>query len=70
LAAIAAGVISAHGASIVGPLLQTTRTVSIVFPVAVDPVSADLVDSLARPGGARPRRADDRARPRRRSDRI
>ena len=41
----------APGASTVGPLLQATRTVPIVFPVIVDPVSAGFVDSLARPGG-------------------
>jgi putative ABC transport system substrate-binding protein len=35
----------------VGPLLQATRTVPIVFPVASDPVAAGFVDSLARPGG-------------------
>jgi ABC-type uncharacterized transport system substrate-binding protein len=35
----------------VGPLLQATRTVPIVFPVAGDPVAAGFVDSLARPGG-------------------
>jgi hypothetical protein len=35
----------------VGPLLQATRTVPIVFPVASDPVGAGFVDSLARPGG-------------------
>jgi len=35
----------------VGPLLQATRTVPIVFPVAGDPVGAGFVDSLARPGG-------------------
>ena len=32
LAALAPDVILAHGASTVGPLLQTTRTVPIVFP--------------------------------------
>src|SRR5229473_953409 len=51
LAALAPDVILAHGASSVGPLLQATRTVPIVFPVAADPVAAGLVDSLARPGG-------------------
>jgi putative ABC transport system substrate-binding protein len=51
LAALAPEVILAHGASTVGPLLQATRTVPIVFPVAGDPVAAGLVDSLARPGG-------------------
>ena len=33
------------------PLLQATRTVPIVFPVANDPIGAGYVDSLARPGG-------------------
>jgi putative ABC transport system substrate-binding protein len=51
LAALAPDVILAHGASTVGPMLQATRTVPIVFPVAVDPVGAGFVDSLARPGG-------------------
>jgi putative ABC transport system substrate-binding protein len=51
LAALAPDVILAHGISTVVPLLQTTRTVPIVFPVAGDPVGAGLVDSLARPGG-------------------
>jgi putative ABC transport system substrate-binding protein len=32
-------------------LLQATRTVPIVFPVAGDPVGGGFVDSLARPGG-------------------
>jgi putative ABC transport system substrate-binding protein len=50
-AALAPDVILAHGASTVGPLLQVTRTVPIVFPVAVDPVAAGFADSLARPGG-------------------
>jgi len=51
LAALAPDVILAHGASCVGPLLQATRTVPIVFPIAGDPVGAGFVDSLARPGG-------------------
>ena len=51
LAALAPDVILAHGASTVRPLLQATRTVPIVFPIAGDPVAAGFVDSLARPGG-------------------
>ena len=51
LVALAPDVILAHGALTVVPLLQTTRTVPIVFPVAVDPVGAGLVDSLGRPSG-------------------
>jgi ABC-type uncharacterized transport system substrate-binding protein len=51
LAALAPDVILAHGASTVGAMLQATRTVPIVFPVAGDPVAAGFVDSLGRPGG-------------------
>jgi ABC-type uncharacterized transport system substrate-binding protein len=51
LAALGPDVILAHGASAVGPLLQATRTVPIVFPISSDPVGAGFVDSLARPGG-------------------
>jgi putative ABC transport system substrate-binding protein len=51
LAALAPDVILAHGASTLGPLLQATRTVPVVFPVVSDPVAAGFVDSLARPGG-------------------
>jgi putative ABC transport system substrate-binding protein len=51
LAALAPDVILAHGASSVGPLLQATRTVPIVFPIVSDPVAAGFVESLARPGG-------------------
>jgi len=51
LAALAPDVILAPAATTVGPLLQATRTVPIVFPVVVDPVAAGFVDSLARPGG-------------------
>ena len=51
LVALAPDVILAHGASSVAPLLQVTRTVPVVFPIAGDPVAAGFVDSLARPGG-------------------
>jgi putative tryptophan/tyrosine transport system substrate-binding protein len=51
LAALAPEVILATGDSTVPPLLQATRTVPIVFPVASDPVGGGYVDSLARPGG-------------------
>ena len=51
LVALAPDVILAHGASTVGPLLQATRTIPVVFPSVVDPVGAGFVDSLARPGG-------------------
>ena len=51
MVALAPDVILAHGTSTVGPLLQATRTVPIVFPAVVDPVGAGFVDSLARPGG-------------------
>jgi putative tryptophan/tyrosine transport system substrate-binding protein len=51
LVALAPDVILATGTSTVGPLLQATRTVPIVFPAVGDPVGAGFVDSLARPGG-------------------
>jgi putative ABC transport system substrate-binding protein len=51
LAALAPDVILAGGASTMGPLLQATRTIPIVFTLANDPVGAGFVDSLARPGG-------------------
>ena len=51
LAALAPDVILAVGTSTVGPTLQATRTVPIVFPTVVDPVGAGFIDSLARPGG-------------------
>jgi putative tryptophan/tyrosine transport system substrate-binding protein len=51
LVALAPDVILAHGVPTLGPLLQATRTVPIVFPTAADPVAAGFVESLARPGG-------------------
>jgi putative tryptophan/tyrosine transport system substrate-binding protein len=44
-------VIVASGSATVGPLLQATRTVPIVFVNVPDPVGAGYVESLARPGG-------------------
>jgi putative ABC transport system substrate-binding protein len=35
----------------VGPLLQATRTVPIVFTIVPDPVGSGFVDRLSRPGG-------------------
>jgi len=51
LIALAPDVILAPGSTSLGPLLQATRTVPIVFTTLLDPVGAGFVDSLARPGG-------------------
>ena len=51
LVALAPDVILGSGSPAVGPLLQATRTVPIVFAAVIDPVGAGFVDSLARPGG-------------------
>jgi putative ABC transport system substrate-binding protein len=51
LVALAPDVILAHGSMSVGPSLEATHTVPIVFPVAADPVGAGFVNALARPGG-------------------
>jgi putative tryptophan/tyrosine transport system substrate-binding protein len=48
---LAPEVILAAGSQSVGPLLQATRTVPIVFVHVPDPVGAGAVDSLSRPGG-------------------
>jgi putative ABC transport system substrate-binding protein len=50
LAALAPDVILASGTPVAAALLETTRTMPIVFTQVVDPVGSDLVDSLARPG--------------------
>src|SRR5262245_62790149 len=49
LVALAPDVILAGGSSALGPLLQATRTIPIVFVTVPDPVGAGFVDSLARP---------------------
>jgi putative tryptophan/tyrosine transport system substrate-binding protein len=54
LAALGPDVILASGTLTVGPMLQATRTVPIVFPIVVDPVGSGFVDSLARPSKRRP----------------
>jgi putative ABC transport system substrate-binding protein len=51
LVALAPDVILASGGAIMGPLLQATRTVPIVFTLAVDPVGSGFIDGLSRPGG-------------------
>jgi putative ABC transport system substrate-binding protein len=51
LIALAPDVILTAGSATMGPLLQATRTVPIVFTTVLDPVGAGFVDSLAQPGG-------------------
>jgi putative ABC transport system substrate-binding protein len=51
LAALAPDVIVANGTVTVGPLLQATRSVPIVFCNVADPVGAGFVKTMARPGG-------------------
>jgi putative ABC transport system substrate-binding protein len=48
--ALAPDVILASGDSTLGPLLETTRTVPIVFVIVPDPVGAGFVESLSHPG--------------------
>jgi putative ABC transport system substrate-binding protein len=50
LVALAPDVIVATGSFGVGPLLQATRGIPIVFTLVPDPVGAGFVDNLARPG--------------------
>jgi putative ABC transport system substrate-binding protein len=51
LAALAPDVIFATGTVALGPFLQATRTVPIVFVNVADPVGAGFIDSMGRPGG-------------------
>src|SRR5262249_56289717 len=51
LVARAPDVILAPGSAGLGPMLQATRDIPIVFVHVPDPVGAGFVDSLARPGG-------------------
>jgi putative ABC transport system substrate-binding protein len=51
LAALAPDVILSSGAATVGPVLQATRTIPVVFVGVVDPVGAGYADSMAQPGG-------------------
>jgi putative ABC transport system substrate-binding protein len=51
LVALAPDVILATGSVTVGPLLQATRTIPIVFVLVPDPIGAGFIESLARPGG-------------------
>jgi putative ABC transport system substrate-binding protein len=51
IVALTPDVILASGGSVVGVLLQATRTIPIVFTQTPDPIGAGFVDNLARPGG-------------------
>ena len=51
LVTLAPDVLVATGGASVGPLLQATRTIPIVFANVPDPVGSGFVESLSRPGG-------------------
>jgi putative ABC transport system substrate-binding protein len=51
LVALTPDVILANGTSTLGPLLQASRTIPIVFVQVTDPVGSGYVESLAKPGG-------------------
>jgi putative tryptophan/tyrosine transport system substrate-binding protein len=51
LAALGPDVIVAAGTLTVAPMMQATKVIPIVFPIAIDPIGAGFVSSLSRPGG-------------------
>jgi putative ABC transport system substrate-binding protein len=51
LVALAPDVLVATGTAAMGPFMQATRTLPIVFVQVADPVGTGFVESLARPGG-------------------
>jgi putative ABC transport system substrate-binding protein len=51
LAVLAPDLILTSSAAAVGPLLQATRSVPVVFVLVADPVGSGFVNSLAHPGG-------------------
>jgi putative ABC transport system substrate-binding protein len=51
LVALAPDVIFTAGSAAIGPMLEATRTVPIVFAIVPDPVGSGYVKSLSRPGG-------------------
>src|SRR5262249_50230783 len=51
LLALSPEVILTTGSSAIGPLLELTRTIPLVFVIVPDPVGAGYVNSLSRPGG-------------------
>jgi len=51
LVALGPDVILGSGTSTIAPLLETTRTIPVVFVNVTDPVASGFVESLSRPGG-------------------
>jgi putative ABC transport system substrate-binding protein len=51
LVALMPDLIVTNGTTTVGPLLQTTSAIPVVFVDVIDPVGGGFVESLARPGG-------------------
>src|SRR5262249_44484585 len=51
LVALAPDVVVAEDSASLGPLLQLTRAIPVVFTIVPDQVGAGFVDSLSRPGG-------------------